>query len=63
MARRNLDRPARGQGRVLVGVCAGLGQYFGVSIFWIRVAFVILAITGASEFAYLLLWLILPKRR
>jgi phage shock protein C len=58
-----LDRPARGQGRMLAGVCAGLADHYGFSVTVVRVLFVILAITGASELAYLILWILMPKRR
>lgn len=62
MARSKLDRPRRGQGRVLVGVCAGLAQHYGFSPLLVRVIIVIFAITGASELAYLVLWILMPKR-
>lgn len=60
---RKLDRPGRGQGRILAGVCAGLAQHYGFSTTVVRVLFVIFAVTGASEIAYLVLWLLMPKRR
>ncbi len=63
MASSKLDRPRRGEGRVLVGVCAGIAQHYGFSPFLVRLIFVILAITGASEIAYLILWLLMPVRR
>ena len=62
MTKSRLDRPRRGQGRVLVGVCAGLAQYYGFSPLLVRLIFVIFAITGASEIAYLVLWILMPKR-
>lgn len=60
MARR-LERPVRGDGRILAGVCAALGNRFGISTFLIRLLFVIFAITGAAEIAYLILWIVIPK--
>jgi phage shock protein C len=63
VASSKLDRPRRGEGRVLVGVCAGIAQHYGFSPFLVRLIFVILAITGASEIAYLILWLLMPVRR
>lgn len=63
MAANQLDRPRRGQGRLLVGVCAGIAQHYGFSPFLVRLLFVIFAITGASEIVYLALWLLMPARR
>lgn len=63
MARDRLDRPRRGEGRILVGVCAGIAEHYGFSPFMVRLVFVVLAITGASELAYLVLWLLMPVRR
>lgn len=62
MASNRLDRPRRGEGRVLAGVCAGLADHYGFNVTVIRLLFVIFAITGASEIAYLVLWLLMPKR-
>jgi phage shock protein C len=62
MADRKLDRPRRGEGRVIAGVCAGIADHYGFSATVLRVVFVILAITGASEIAYLILWLLMPNR-
>lgn len=60
MARR-LERPVRGDGRVIAGVCAALANRFGISTFLVRLIFVILAITGAAELAYIILWIVIPK--
>jgi phage shock protein C len=62
VADRKLDRPRRGEGRVLAGVCAGIADHYGFSVTVLRVLFVVLAITGASELAYLILWLLMPNR-
>jgi phage shock protein C len=48
--------------RVLGGVCGGIGSYLGMSSWWIRAAFIALALT-TSSFAvllYVLLWLVIP---
>jgi phage shock protein C len=63
MANERLDRPRRGEGRIIGGVCAGIAQRFGFSPFLVRLLFVIFAITGASEIAYLVLWILMPNRR
>ncbi|MEX1177747.1 MAG: PspC domain-containing protein [Nitriliruptor sp.] len=62
MAKSRLDRPRRGQGRVLGGVCAGIAQHYGFSLSLVRVLFVVFAITGASEIVYLVLWILMPSR-
>jgi phage shock protein C len=49
------------QGKIIAGVCAGLAMRFGISVTLIRVVFVIFAVTGAGELAYLLLWVLMPK--
>ncbi len=50
------------EGKKLAGVCAALGQYFGVDAALLRVAFVVaLAISGGTAtMAYLLLWAFTP---
>jgi len=49
--------------RVIAGVCGGLAEFFGISTFWFRLAFLIALIPGGVPGLgfYLLLWLILPK--
>lgn len=63
MAAGPLDRPRRGEGRVLVGVCVGLAQHYGFSPLLVRAVFLVLALVGAGEIAYLVLWLLMPRRR
>lgn len=58
-----LSRPARGEGRMLAGVCAGLAERFGVSTFLVRLLFVIFGFVGAGELAYIVLWIVMPKRQ
>jgi phage shock protein C len=60
---KKLQRPRRGQGRVLVGVCAGLAEHFGWSRGTVRLVFVITGLFGAGELAYLILWIVMPKAR
>ena len=49
--------------RIIFGVCGGLGEFFGISPFWFRLAFLISLIPGGIPgiFIYLILWLIIPK--
>lgn len=58
-----LTRPPRGEGRMIAGVCAAVAQSTGISVTIVRVLFVIAGFVGAGEIVYLLLWLLLPKRR
>jgi phage shock protein C len=60
---RKLQRPRRGNGRILVGVCAGLADHFGWSRGTVRLVFVITGLFGAGELAYLILWIVMPKAR
>lgn len=62
MASRKLDRPRRGQGRVIAGVCGGLAQHYGWSPTVVRVLFLLGATVGAGELAYIVLWIVMPKR-
>ena len=45
------------------GVCGGLGEFFGITPIWFRLAFIIAAIPGGVPGIglYLLLWLIIPN--
>jgi phage shock protein C len=49
--------------RMIAGVCGGLAEFFGIHVFWFRLAFLIALIPGGVPglCIYLLLWLILPK--
>jgi phage shock protein C len=49
--------------RVIAGVCGGLAEFFGVSAFWFRLAFLIALLPGGVPGigAYVLFWLIVPK--
>jgi phage shock protein C len=49
--------------RIVAGVCGGLAEFYGISAFWFRLAFLIALIPGGVPGigAYLLFWLIVPK--
>jgi len=48
--------------RMLGGVCAGLGAYFGVDPTLVRLVFALLFVFGGSGFLlYLILWIVLPE--
>lgn len=47
--------------KMLAGVAAGIGSYFGVDPIIVRISFVVLTLThGAGLLAYLILWLVTP---
>jgi len=46
---------------LLGGVCAGLGSFLGINPVYIRILFVLWAVTGGSAWLfYLVLWIIIP---
>jgi phage shock protein PspC (stress-responsive transcriptional regulator) len=50
------------QGRIVAGVCAGLGAYFGVDVNLVRLAFGVLTVFyGLGILLYLIAWVILPE--
>ena len=49
------------QGRMVAGVCTGLGKYFGVDVNLVRLGFGVLTIFyGLGILLYLIAWVILP---
>lgn len=54
----------RRQNGLIAGVCGGLGAFFGISPFWFRLLFIILALPGGwpGIVPYLILWLVIPRR-
>ena len=62
-AHQGLVRPP--QGRVLGGVCAGLGRRFGITPWPARLLFVLLllAIPGSSILIYPILWILMPSEQ
>ncbi len=48
--------------RVIAGVCGGLEEFFGISAFWFRLAFLIALLPGGVPgfLVYLLCWIIIP---
>lgn len=63
MASRRLDRPRRGEGRVIAGVCSGIAQHYGWSTTVVRLLFLLAAFVGAGELAYIIMWIVMPNRR
>lgn len=54
----------RRQNGMVGGVCGGLAEFTGISVFWFRLLFLILLLPGGvpGVLPYLLLWLIVPKK-
>lgn len=59
--RQGLVRPRKG--RVVAGVCAGLGRRFGLSPLTARLLFVLLllVIPGSQLIVYPILWVLMPS--
>ncbi|WP_410810167.1 PspC domain-containing protein [Micromonospora sp. 067-2] len=56
---RKLVRPR--EGRMIAGVCAGLGQRFGMSAGMVRLLFLLsLLLPGTQVIVYLILWILMP---
>jgi len=49
--------------RIIAGVCGGLGEFFGISALWFRLALVIALIPGGVPglLIYFLLWIMIPS--
>lgn len=56
-----LQRPPRGRGRVIGGVCAAVADRFGLPRTLVRIGFAIFALVGAGEVAYIVLWVLIPS--
>jgi phage shock protein C len=59
-------RLTRSDRRLIGGVCAGLAEYLGWSVFWTRVVYVVASIASAAFpgiLMYVILWIVLPARR
>jgi len=62
-AQQGLVRPP--EGRVLGGVCAGLGRRFGIDPWPARLLFVLLllVIPGSQILIYPILWILMPSQQ
>jgi phage shock protein C len=62
LRQQGLVRPR--QGRVLAGVCAGLGRRFGIDPWPARLLFVLilLVIPGSQILIYPILWILMPSQ-
>jgi phage shock protein PspC (stress-responsive transcriptional regulator) len=59
------ERGLKRKNGIIAGVCGGLAAFYGISVFWFRLLFIILMIPGGVPglVPYLLLWLVVPKQR
>ncbi len=56
----SLSRPR--SGRMIAGVCAGLGRRFGLSATTVRLLFLLSCLLPGPQFVlYLVLWVMLPN--
>jgi phage shock protein C len=49
--------------RVVAGVAGGLSEFFGISAFWFRLAFLLALLPGGIPgiLSYLILWIVMPR--
>ena len=59
--RKQLVRPR--DGRMIAGVCAGIGEYLGIDANIIRLVFAVLTIfsVGLGALVYLVAWAVVPE--
>jgi len=61
----NIRQPLRRsrRNRIIAGVCGGLGDFFGISATWFRLAFLIALIPGGIPgfLAYFIMWIVVPN--
>jgi len=55
----------RRQNGIVAGVCGGLGAFFGLNPWWFRILFAILLLPGGLPglVPYLILWMVIPRKR
>jgi phage shock protein C len=48
--------------RILAGVCGGLGEFFGISPIWFRLALLLALLPGGVPglLLYVILWIVIP---
>ena len=54
----------RSKRKVIAGVCAGIAEYLGWDVVWVRVIFVLLSVATAiltGILVYLILWVAMPE--
>ncbi len=58
MARKRLVRPKKG--RVIAGVCAGIGEYFDIDPVLVRLLLILFVMSGGSVLFYIIAWIVIP---
>lgn len=55
----------RRQNGIVAGVCGGLGAFFGLNPWWFRILFAILLVPGGLPglVPYIILWMVIPRKR
>lgn len=55
----------RSNDRVIAGVCAGIGEYFGIDPTAVRVAYALLTLCTcfSGVLAYIIMWIIIPSQK
>ncbi len=48
--------------KMIAGVCGGLGEYFNIDSTLIRIAFVLILLSGSGLLLYIILWIVIPTR-
>ena len=53
------------QNGIVAGVCGGLGEFFGIRALWFRLLFLLLLLPGGlpGVLIYIVLWVIMPRKR
>jgi phage shock protein C len=49
--------------KMLGGVCGGIGEYLNVDPTIIRILWILFGLTGFGILAYILAWIVMPKKR
>ena len=54
----------RRQNGMVAGVCGGLAEWTGISVFWFRLAFLLLLLPGGLPglVPYFILWIVIPRK-
>jgi phage shock protein C len=59
------DHKLRRQNGFVAGVCGALAEFTGIHVFWYRLLFLTLMLPGGLPgfLPYVLLWIIIPRKR
>jgi phage shock protein C len=50
--------------KILGGVCGGLAEYFGIDPTLLRLVWVVFTLLGGAGFlAYMIAWIVIPKKK